>query len=367
MEDEKNSDKKMTPEISVIVPVYNAEKYLEKCFDSIRNQTFPDFEVLVIDDGSSDKSPAICDRYANLDARFKVVHQKNAGNGAARNLATAMAAGDWCFSVDADDWIEPDAFEILMKKADACSPSPEVIVFDFVFEYLSAGVSKFYKRMPEEKVFYTAADIKEWQIRTLAPVWYSNGSFHGTMWDGLGCARAVRRSIYDQGIRFGTDMPQMSDNLIFLEILEKIHTLLYVQKPCYHYRMNDVSITRSFSEKAEAKLIPYAAHLKTYIEENHLSDPVFIQGYYARMINIAEIILRNNYCNLANQTPVSQKVAGIKALFSRDPYQSAVQKMEMSFCDKNRKLLIKAVRSGAFGLVYFLFRFRLRKKTRGDS
>lgn len=104
------------PEISIIVPVYNTEKWLRRCVDSILAQTFTDFELLLIDDGSTDGSPSICDEYAGKDSRVRVFHKSNGGVSSARNLAIANSVcvgGDLTF-IDADDWVEPDYLENLL-------------------------------------------------------------------------------------------------------------------------------------------------------------------------------------------------------------------------------------------------------------
>ena len=104
--------------ISVIVPVYNVELYLRKCIDSILAQTYRDLEILVVDDGSTDGSGAICDEYAGKEDRIKVFHTKNRGLSAARNLGLDEAKGEWIGFVDSDDWIEPDMYEVLIKRAE---------------------------------------------------------------------------------------------------------------------------------------------------------------------------------------------------------------------------------------------------------
>lgn len=99
------------PKATVIVPVYNVEAYLEKCVQSILAQTEPDFELLLVDDGSTDHSGALCDQLAQTDPRIQVIHQKNQGLGGARNTGIQAAAGDWVLLVDSDDWIEPELLE----------------------------------------------------------------------------------------------------------------------------------------------------------------------------------------------------------------------------------------------------------------
>ena len=95
------------PKISVIVPVYNTEKYLHRCIDSVLAQTFTDWELLLIDDGSKDTSGSICDKYAAKDKRIRVFHKENGGVSSARNLGRDYAQGEWVTFVDSDDYIEP--------------------------------------------------------------------------------------------------------------------------------------------------------------------------------------------------------------------------------------------------------------------
>ena len=105
------------PAVSIIVPVYQTGAYLRKCLDSILAQTIDDFEVVVVDDGSRDESPAICDEYAAKDPRVHVVHQPNEGRSVARNTGLAYARGAWIGFVDSDDWIEPNMYEALLGAA----------------------------------------------------------------------------------------------------------------------------------------------------------------------------------------------------------------------------------------------------------
>ena len=103
--------------ISVIVPVYNAEKYLNRCVNSILQQTFSDFEIILVDDGSEDQSRNICDEYAKKDKRIKVIHQQNRGQAAARNRGVSCATGEWVVFVDADDMIHQQMLECLYQAA----------------------------------------------------------------------------------------------------------------------------------------------------------------------------------------------------------------------------------------------------------
>ena len=118
--------------ISIIVPVYKTEKFLRKCVDSIIRQTYHDWEMWLVDDGSPDNSPAMCDEYAAKDKRIKVIHQHNQGLAMARNSGITRCNGDMVFFVDSDDWLEPDTIAVLadtMQKTDA-----DMVVYEYIVE-----------------------------------------------------------------------------------------------------------------------------------------------------------------------------------------------------------------------------------------
>ena len=112
---ERAPEGEKAPLLSIIVPVYKVENYLQKCIDSILAQTFTDFELILVEDGSPDGCPALCDAAAAKDARIRVLHQKNGGLSAARNAGLDVARGEWIGFVDSDDYIAPEMYETLYK------------------------------------------------------------------------------------------------------------------------------------------------------------------------------------------------------------------------------------------------------------
>ncbi|MBQ8719522.1 MAG: glycosyltransferase [Clostridia bacterium] len=107
----------MEDKITVIIPIYNVEKYLRRCILSVIGQTYENLEIFLIDDGSTDNSGTICDEYAQKDGRITVIHKENAGQAVARNIALDRASGDWIAFLDSDDWIEPDMYMTLLRVA----------------------------------------------------------------------------------------------------------------------------------------------------------------------------------------------------------------------------------------------------------
>lgn len=161
-----------TPAISVLVTVYNTETYLSQCLDSVKNQTFSDFEVICIDDGSSDDSFLLLSKYAREDARFSVHHQENHGVGYTKNRALSLARGKYVFFLDSDDFIELDTLQVAYERAEATEAQITGFPYDLYYEqskeYVSNPVTVNKKYIPKKGTF-SAKDIPRTIYQTLTP------------------------------------------------------------------------------------------------------------------------------------------------------------------------------------------------------
>lgn len=171
--------------VSIIVPVYKAEAYLEKCFTSIEKQTFTDFEVVVIDDGSPDHSGAICDVWGRKDKRFRVYHQENKGIGEIRQIGITLARGEYIVWVDADDWIREDLVEKVIHTAR--QEEADIVVF---------GASCVEEKGKERSLVWQNQSAKEWRRATIlgkqALLW--NFSVRRELWEEERVPDAVSRA-----------------------------------------------------------------------------------------------------------------------------------------------------------------------------
>ena len=157
----------MSPKVSIIVPVYKAEKYLHRCVDSIIAQTFKDWELLLVDDGSPDNSGKLCDEYAQKDNRIKVFHKENGGVSSARQMGLDNATGEYTIHADPDDWVEPTMLEELYAKA--IEDNADMVICDYFNEYTDRQVYT-----PSKYVGYLDSDYVFRQIlstRMAAAVW----------------------------------------------------------------------------------------------------------------------------------------------------------------------------------------------------
>ena len=220
-----------TPQISVIVPVYNVEKYLAECVDSVLSQTFTDFELLLIDDGSKDGSGAICDEYAAKDSRVRVFHKENGGVSSARNLGLDNANGEWIVFVDADDWLELTMLEKMCHVAVEHNADCVYCDFNMAFEnkivrYKSASYS-------DNKTNF----IKKY----IATGWTC-------LWNIL-----TKKDLYNKhSLYFPTQICYCEDFWLSVRLFHYANRVSYVEKPLYNYnRMNETSIMHKLNSKTE--------------------------------------------------------------------------------------------------------------------
>lgn len=148
--------------VSIIVPVYNTSLYLRECLNSIKNQTLKDIEVIVVDDGSTDSSPAICDEYAVSDERFKVFHNQNQGVSASRNFGIDKADSEFVIFVDSDDWLENDMCENLYQSA--CENSVDMVICAH-FNESTIGSSS--RHMYNTDMMFNGGYFEEIRVHTL--------------------------------------------------------------------------------------------------------------------------------------------------------------------------------------------------------
>lgn len=185
-----------TPKISVIVPVYNAEKSLCRCIDSILTQTYQDFELLLIDDGSKDSSGAICDSYAAKDSRIKVFHKSNGGVSSARNLGIDNAQGEWLTFVDADDWVEENflsSFDLVENKG------IDLIVGNYKVEGSSVSISQAGSDCPSGLGACHISNVKQQLKGRLADLSFI------VSWGKLFLRSVVGDLRFDESLRLGED------------------------------------------------------------------------------------------------------------------------------------------------------------------
>lgn len=247
-----------TPKVSVIVPAYNAEKYLERCLNSIAVQTMPDFECIIVDDGSNDRTGEVANSFCRKDTRFKlIINRTNQGQSVARQKALDLSSGIYTIHVDSDDWIEPNLIAVTISHAEATNA--DMVIFDWTQTTKTGDIYE--KQQPES----LEADVLFRQM--LRP------DLHASL-----CNKLVKRALYKSyDINFIPGM-LMEDQYICLCLLSHPIKIEYVPVSLYHYdRTQNPQSTVS-------RGIPPAARLRPLELIAQTTDLSAVQDYFDRAI-----------------------------------------------------------------------------------
>lgn len=226
------------PLISVIVPVYKVETYLDKCIESIVNQSYRNLEIILIDDGSPDNCPSICERWEEKDSRIKVIHKQNGGLSDARNAGIVHAEGEYITFVDSDDFIEKNCIATLYDVL--CRNDVEMSVASF--EYV-------YQNMTEKRKFTGEIEIYTPQQYMIS--YYKNvineEMFEKAVSFVIACGKLYKKSLFDE-IKFPIGRYH-EDEFTTYKLCFCCERIAYIDKSLYFYVQHEGSITKSFSEK----------------------------------------------------------------------------------------------------------------------
>lgn len=258
------------PKVSVIVPIYNVEKYLDRCMESLVNQVLEDIEIIMVDDGSTDSSPIICDEYAKKDERVKVIHKKNAGLGMARNSGLDVANGEYVAFIDSDDFIDRRAFKEMYEaaklyEADMCMAG--------YYKFNSKnGTSKKIELFESTKVLNgDEAKSVSYKMVGSAPEAVSDEYFGMSVWKNLYSLKLLK----EMNVLFCSEREFVSEDAIFhLSLVPKMNTIVTLNNCYYYYCDNDdVSLSSTFRDSK------FDEYKKLYIKEVELLSKVDLLEY----------------------------------------------------------------------------------------
>lgn len=266
--------------ISVIIPVYKVEKYLCRCVDSVLEQTYTNMEIILVDDGSPDNCPVMCDEYARQDSRVKVIHQENAGLSGARNAGIDMAQGQWLAFVDSDDYLAADFLERLYQACVNTGSSLSVCRWEYV-----RG-----ETIPEhgtgETRVYTGREM-------LANLYVPDGAYFVVAWNKL-----YRKELFED-IRYPLGRIH-EDEATTYRIYDKVKKAAYVDRSLYGYFVTPVSITRGFNPKRMDWVTAVAERLDFFEQKGYTE--LMVPGLQALADGSIDI-----WFGLRDQLPGSEK------------------------------------------------------------
>ena len=329
----------MKPLVSIIIPVYNVEKYLEKCIASVVNQTYTNLEIILIDDGSPDNCPTICDAWKERDSRIKVIHQENGGLSHARNEGLKLATGEFIGFVDSDDWIEPEMYEILLSSVEETGVDIAVCNYQSEHENSQTVIQK-----PEslDKKIYTAIEALElilsWKsfIRTI-------------VWNKLFRSHLLSKILFPEG--------KLYEDIVWTpKIIGRSKKIVTIDLALYHYLFREESLSHNVHNLYSLKDMFELRNLRVeYIHEHYpsLENLAITEYQYLCCQKYIQISLKNNqfdadgsirkmlydsFCNWSWNTNLLQWNCkeGLKCFIFR--YWPRLLPLISSICNKLRNL-----------------------------
>lgn len=295
------------PLVSVIIPAYNTESYIGKCLKSVQTQTYENLEVLVIDDGSTDGTGAVCRRFAEADSRFRVLHKENSGVSDSRNLGLEQAEGKYLVFVDSDDHVKPDYVHTLVSEAER--EDVQLVCGEFFFEEDGREVKHDSILGEGERMLLTRAEAIE-----LLP---NKGSFQGYICSKLFLLEVIRR----EKLRFDRNVKVWEDMLFCLEYLTRIQRVSYVGRPIYDY------VQRSGSAMADEGVLNEFTQLTALEKMWQIAQPMqgafhdYVRDSYA--LNLVAALGKPGFRDEASVKEVLEKT---EALHAKLPVKHAMKR-----------------------------------------
>lgn len=261
--------------VSIIVPVYNVEKYLERCLESLINQTYRNIEILIVNDGSTDNSKKICEKYKEMDSRIRLINKKNQGLGMARNTGLEYITGKYVLFVDSDDYVERNLVELVYKIAE--ENNCDFVRFHNYREDITTGEKKI-RKSPLEEGFYSKEDIKQkilLPIIGVLPNQTGNDFVGMSVWRNLYRASVIRK----ENLKFVSEREFISEDVIFNISFFDVSSRAYVINiPLYHYIVNDNSLTAIYKKDRFDKEVIMYKKIESIVKEKNFSDDSLVRA-----------------------------------------------------------------------------------------
>lgn len=338
--------------VSVVLSIYNVEKYLDRCIESVVNQTYPNLEILLIDDGARDRCPEICEEWARKDSRIRVIHKENAGLGMARNTGIENATGEYICFFDSDDYIAPDTIE----KAYGCADrnQAEIVIFGMTSVDDSGKYTHSFVPKVGSRVYKGEQVQKEFLPDLIAPDPAGNGErvFYMSAWVMLYSMELIAKT----GWRFVSEREIIAEDIYsLLALFRHVSKVAVLPEVLYYYCDNGASLSRRYRpERYKSIRYFYQQSLRLCGELNYSEDIVHrISKPY-----LAFTLAAMKQEVLAEHIPRGDRMAALRKIIDDDVLQQVLRKNKKDRVSVTRKVMFFAMRMKWYPLCFFLFKTR---------
>lgn len=318
--------------ISIIVPIYKVENYLKQCVDSIVNQTYKNIEIILVDDGSPDNCPAICDEYAQKDDRIKVVHKANGGLISARKAGLQASKGEYVCFVDGDDWIEPAMYQLVADSIE--KHNSDCVITQFYYSYPDKEVKSDYKL---NKDFYTRNDIENEIFPTML---FDNQYFKFGIFPNC-WTKVFKRNLLEKHLIDTDDRIRLGEDIAFTyPCLMECQSISFVDTALYHYRINPNSMTKAYDNKLpDIYYLPY----KTVSEKSKILNVDLTNQLPYYLLYLLNFVIRNE-ANTSNPKSKKEKSQVIDDIITNDKILSELDGIDISLLPGHTKLFYTSLK-----------------------
>lgn len=334
------------PLVSVVIPIYNVEKYLDRCITSVVDQTYRNLEIILVDDGSNDNSPSICDLWSERDKRIKVIHKSNAGAGMARNTGIDNACGDFVLFVDSDDYIDLSTAEKCVQTLQ--KDDSDLVMFGRV-EAKRNGETK-NKPILTDKYYFENEEVTEDIL---------SGLFINEKGFGVGvCGKMFNLNIIKESkIRFHSERELLSEDAFFLlELFKYINAVSIIPQNFYYYYQNENSFSRTYKKNLQKMNDNFLCCCIQMCEKLGYSEKTVsrIKARYQiySLTGMKQII--------ASDLSADEKKKAIKQIFDSRTLKSTLTDDVLSLANRNSIVFWKLFRNKCYGLCTLMLYYKAR-------
>lgn len=289
------------PKVSIIVPVYNAEKYLERCILSLKNQTLEDIEIILVDDSSTDSSLELCQKMAEHDSRIKVIHKANEGAGYARNAALNIATGEYIGFLDSDDFAEANMFEVLYNKA--TEYGSDLVMSGVLFVdgnmFSQDGDVERKEYFEKDTHFDTEESLKKLRMGIVGarPEDKDDSRYGMSIWKNLFRTDVIKKN----GLLFKSEREILSEDALFMiDFVSVTKKATGIKEAFYNYCRNEVSISKSYKRDRLEKSLVFVGEVEKRfsVDIDQAEYEIYIDRFWQAMCRVicSQEIMHANSC-----------------------------------------------------------------------
>ncbi|MEE3325195.1 MAG: glycosyltransferase [Methanosphaera sp.] len=338
----------MQPKVSIIIPIYNTEKYLDRCMQSVLSQTLKDIEIILVDDESPDNAPMMCDDYAKQDSRIKVIHKKNGGLGFARNSGLEIASGEYVAYLDSDDYVEENMYQQLYETAK--EQSYDVVLCGNYF------VDRFGRKSTNERMipYKIENEVLDVLFATLgAPTFTKQDNILGmSVWGGIYSMELIQK----YAIRFPSERQYICEDAIYhIDFFHHAKSVKILNEPLYNYCNNPGSLSRTFrTDRYEKDKILYKKEYEMLNDYNTLNiGKTYIDRMFLTFVRVylTEVVYNLSFINAIQEIKKTMSDDLLKDITKSYPYKENPMKQRIfnkSLKDKNWLLAFLLLKFAAY-------------------